>query len=409
MQGHLADDFCAGVDAGASKSLWDLYTFSGCTKFTLLDVLQQVLPDNNRTLLMSAAKRGCFTLCEEMLQHTTIGINTQNSKGYTAMHFACFHGHTQVAILLLSRGADMNILNHYRETALQAALAAGHHELSRTLWCHGHFPPLCTQAMLTPQVAAIEGITTGTSRRERKVAEATINCLYLHDLSTSQWLLDSTASAAWPSQMLYSPFNSLTRHLDPFPIPVNLPDSTHLEMACARRSDIVTVSVLCNCLLQVVDCDPGCTVAPGLTFDFGEMVRASDSPKQFSFSIGRSSCSSICLSDMSISKEHAMLNFIEGIGLCVTDTSKHGTIVNNRKVYNQTANVDMMRKHSFLERTGHTLSVGRVHLELKRKEKSSSAAVVSSMCVTGLLACLHIPPHPHFATVLSSGDLLIHC
>ena len=80
---------------------------------------------------------------------------------------------------------------------------------------------------------------------------------------------------------------------------------------------------------------------------------------------------------MSISKHHATLTLLEGVGLCVTDMSKHGSAVNGVKLYNHAANVDSFKRIAFLKRTGDKLSVGRVHLEVKKKTKSTDASVSS--------------------------------
>ena len=385
MYGKLADEYCSSItSSGRRNNLYDLYTYLGCTTpFTVLATLQEIWPDNNRTFLMSAAKGGSVSLCQEMLQHTNTGINTSNSKGYTALHFACFHGHADVAILLLNRGSDMYIRNHYRETAIEAAQAAGFHEVCQTLWSH-YFTPLVNNphrldALLTPDVALVEGITTAVPRKSDNISQNN-NCSYLHRQHIYQWH-EVTAES-------YN--NEMIQLKDSFQTQVEVTDTTIVDMTPPEHSKthILTVSALSNCFLEVVDCESGCTnVPPGLTFEFNELLQKIEDVGQLRFIIGRSSSSAICLSDMSISKAHATLVFLEGVGLCVSDSSKHGTVVNDVKVYNQTSSANVLCKHEILKSVDDTLSVGRVHMVLKKKKKKSNATLSQGYVCVRVYRC----------------------
>ena len=379
MSGKLADEYCnSGMVNSHEKTILNLRAYAGCQAFTPLAVLQEVLPDNNRTLLMSAAKSGCLSLCIEMLQHTTVGINTQNSKGYTALHFASFHGHTHVASLLLNRGADVSIRNHYRETSIEAASTAGFHDSSETLWRENFTPvvnPHSLDMLLTPKV---EGLTISQLDPRCNNCVRWTDALYLRERRMLQWL-EPVGVASLSHQHKYG--DNLTNLLDPFSHPVCPPDLMKLNTSEYHKLySIATEYALSNCILEVIACDPGCSnVPPSLSFDFNDLLQNSrdESTDASSFTVGRSSRSSICLSDMSISKHHATLTLLEGVGLCVTDMSKHGSAVNGVKLYNHAANVDSFKRIAFLKRTGDKLSVGRVHLEVKKKTKSTDASVSS--------------------------------
>ena len=81
----------------------------------VLDVLMSGINDDystentDITVLMNAAKYGRFKCCEFLLNEKQSKIDLQNSKGYSALHYACYGGHTDVAFFLLKSGADPSL------------------------------------------------------------------------------------------------------------------------------------------------------------------------------------------------------------------------------------------------------------------------------------------------------------
>lgn len=388
MNGKLADEYCGCRKT--SLNIHDLFFYMRCPPLTPLATQQQIMPDNNRTLLMSAAKGGSVALCEDILKHTSLGINTQNSKGYTALHFACFQGHTDVALLLLAHGSDMYIRNQYRETAIEAAQAAGFHFLGEKL-LNAFLAPILVSAstsahaldaLLVPQMIEMHGrveellnvhsiennIQCSAKKRPRvECSNHTRNATFHQRQNILQWQ-DVPPTPDSSTDLMALLLGSLHKPLEIAEVLPQLPSTS--------KDNITTSAALINCVLEVASCDEGCTnVPPGLSFDFSDLIQGKSG--ELSFSIGRSSKSDICLSDLSISKQHASLLFLAGEGVCVTDSSKHGTFVNDSKVHHQSGDSHILFKHSFLKRVGDMLNVGRVHLVLKKKVTKKRGATMS--------------------------------
>ena len=59
-------------------------------------------------------------ICKVILDHKG-KIDAQNEAGWTALHYACEHGHTDVVKLMLEFGADVSLQNSYGYTCLSKA------------------------------------------------------------------------------------------------------------------------------------------------------------------------------------------------------------------------------------------------------------------------------------------------
>lgn len=98
-------------------------------------------PVDDRTLLMQAAGRG--DLCElfELLL-SGVPVDEQDSRRWTALHYACRRGRYEVARQLLDSGADPNVHASYDmvHTPLSLAAERGNFDLVRLLIAHGADP-----------------------------------------------------------------------------------------------------------------------------------------------------------------------------------------------------------------------------------------------------------------------------
>jgi ankyrin repeat protein len=63
---------------------------------------------NDFPALLDAVQRGAAGQVAAILQRNPDLVNQRDAEGATALHFAAFHGHSEVAELLVKRGADIN-------------------------------------------------------------------------------------------------------------------------------------------------------------------------------------------------------------------------------------------------------------------------------------------------------------
>jgi len=63
-------------------------------------------------------------------------VNARNEYGDTPLHYAAEHGHLDVALLLIERGADVNSRNNEGKTPLDVAREEGHVEVARVIEEH---------------------------------------------------------------------------------------------------------------------------------------------------------------------------------------------------------------------------------------------------------------------------------
>jgi len=64
-------------------------------------------------------------------------VNARNAKGEAALHVACASGNREAAVLLLFRGADVNLLSQFETTPLSLAADKGDFWLARLLVARG--------------------------------------------------------------------------------------------------------------------------------------------------------------------------------------------------------------------------------------------------------------------------------
>lgn len=92
---------------------------------SMMKLLKGIAPRSTITPLLSPTERlwnaiqnGDTALVLESLQAKVIDINEQNSKGMTLLMCAACAGHTEIMVMLMEDGANVDMRNSMLDTAL---------------------------------------------------------------------------------------------------------------------------------------------------------------------------------------------------------------------------------------------------------------------------------------------------
>ena len=66
--------------------------------------------DNNDTALTLAADLGHMACVEALLEHETVDIHVRHQSKNQAIHYSSMKGHNDILLLLIEKGADVNLL-----------------------------------------------------------------------------------------------------------------------------------------------------------------------------------------------------------------------------------------------------------------------------------------------------------
>jgi ankyrin len=105
-----------------------------------------------------AAKSGHLEVACELLNKGA-SINAVSLKGHTSLHVASLLGQREIVKLLLRRGADVNLKSHCFDdtfTPLYMAAQIGHQEIVTLLLAHGADPTVATKNGSTPRDIATQ-------------------------------------------------------------------------------------------------------------------------------------------------------------------------------------------------------------------------------------------------------------
>lgn len=76
-----------------------------------------VEPEEGQTGLDEAAKAGALIEVQKLLENGA-AITTKDDNGWTALHWAAFHGHDDMVLLLLEKWQGIDVKNSARRTSL---------------------------------------------------------------------------------------------------------------------------------------------------------------------------------------------------------------------------------------------------------------------------------------------------
>lgn len=68
------------------------------------------------------AQQGELSLLKELYEYFDIDINAKDADGRTALHWSAYNGHLGCVKYLLSKGADVNATDRYKQTVLSICI-----------------------------------------------------------------------------------------------------------------------------------------------------------------------------------------------------------------------------------------------------------------------------------------------
>ena len=119
-------------------------------------VVELLLRNGAALTLHEACAVGALEKARDMVDSDPASVNTLAADGFPPLALASFFGHTEVAELLLARGAQANTAstNSMKVTALHAAAAGRHVAICAMLLQHGADPNARQHGGFTPLHAA---------------------------------------------------------------------------------------------------------------------------------------------------------------------------------------------------------------------------------------------------------------
>lgn len=116
------------------------------TKAPKTGALAVQAPKSPASKLIAAAKKGKLDAVKKQLKKgIKVDATTDEVDAYTALGWAAYYGHTDVAAYLIENGASIDVQNHSGYTPLMAAAQTGHNKLVRFLLEKGANPNIATK------------------------------------------------------------------------------------------------------------------------------------------------------------------------------------------------------------------------------------------------------------------------
>lgn len=281
------------------------------------------VPGKDRTLLMQCCKHGRLNCLKLLLSidKDKETVNLVNQLGFSALHYACFNGHTELVTELIRNGATTTQRNYVGETPSDSAAAAG--------WIS-----------LAAIVSDSDSITN--SSRPHLVANNDANPLAMVN-STCVDRTDSAEESLEDGEVIEEKITE--------------PLQMCSRVEAARY--IFTVSEAGVAKETLIGQSFNCLASVELKQSKREGVVGTASRDDLV--IGRSRTNHVQLDDLSVSKRHAVLSYFEGKGFILRDLgSKYGTSLNGE-------DVSLIGSSAQYLKAGDTFKIGKVSCTVSKK------------------------------------------
>ncbi|KAI9139789.1 ankyrin repeat-containing domain protein, partial [Paraphysoderma sedebokerense] len=93
-----------------------------------------------QTFLHRLCSKGDLEMVTELVTRRRIPVNPKDNAGWTPLHEAALEGHTEIARILILRGATVNSKGFRNDTPLHDASSNGHYDLVKLLLDFGADP-----------------------------------------------------------------------------------------------------------------------------------------------------------------------------------------------------------------------------------------------------------------------------
>jgi len=388
---ELIENCLRSTDSSGLHSLQNMWDDSNPNDFSCSRLLR-----SDKTLLMTAAKMGHLNCSRYLLSVISSEVNTRNGDGFTALHYAAYHGHEEVAFLLLNAGADPRLCNNYQENALDSALAGGHVKfaerlrLSRfyTLTPFGDLFDFSGDFMsdLNKRLESFDG---------RKDDKNNSSSTYVRADSSTYVRADSSSGSSNSNDNILSiskNISEIDNHLSDGEIDENINENNDKYLKNEQKNihdgkigseikkfrgknnlvygmkieqktvnnemdlsgvNVVNVSGLSRKDAGKYYLEVKSAIDGGSESIIGQICDCLEGDKDIShidkvkshgedcMMIGRSRLNQFCLDDLSVSKQHATISYVTNIGYFLKDLgSKHGTFVDGSRVSTSSTNLN---------------------------------------------------------------------
>jgi hypothetical protein len=361
-----------GADSCGLHALHSMWDNSDSYNFSPIAILK-----SNKTLLMTAAKMGHLECSKFLLSLHSNGINTTNNDGFTALHYAAYHGHEDIAFLLLDMGADPKLRNNFKEDALDSAVTKNHTKLVERLRKSRYYSPPkpaidlfdFSGDFLNDMNKRLDSLNSASvNDNSSNTADATDDSskkidssnYYLSDGEIIEEADNRTKVVVNPQKVEQKKVQqdkskSLTTSLDHKMLPgLSRQEASKYFLEIISVTDYGEMSLIgktCECLSSDTN-ETSVKVKGTLSNTKTESVAIPGKIKD-DLTIGRSRLNDLALDDLSVSKQHAVISYFNNVGFILRDLgSKHGTFVNDRRlgVTNSSLTLDTAKSNKSIEK-----------------------------------------------------------